>query len=79
MRLFRQLAAFLLLATTAAFADQIVLKNGDRITGTVIKKDGGNLVIKSDLFGVITTAWDKVESVQGAAPVYVTNKDGKTE
>ena len=70
--------AVLLLATTSAFADQITLKNGDRITGTVVKKDGANLIIKSDLFGLITAAWDKVESVQGAGAVYVTNKDGKT-
>ena len=70
--------AVLLLAATSAFADQITLKNGDRITGTVVKKDGANLIIKSDLFGLITAAWDKVESVQGAGAVYVTNKDGKT-
>lgn len=48
--------AVFLLATTSAFADQITLKNGDRITGTVVKKDGANLIIKSDLFGLITAA-----------------------
>ena len=74
----RLCAALLLLATTSLFADQIILKNGDRITGTVVSKDGANLVIQSDLFGVVTTAWDKVESVQGTAPVYVTSKEGKT-
>lgn len=78
MKIFPAGAAILLLVTTSAFADQIILRNGDRITGTVVKKDGANLIIKSELFGLITAAWDKVESVQGADAVYVTNKDGKT-
>ena len=60
-----------------SFADQVVLKNGDRITGAIVKKDGKNLVIKSDLFGVVTLAWDQVESVKGDKPVNVVLADGK--
>ncbi|MES1257746.1 MAG: DUF481 domain-containing protein [Acidobacteriota bacterium] len=59
-------------------ADVVVLKNGDRITGSIVKKDGDNLTIKSDLFGVVTTAWDKVESVSADKPLNVATKDGKT-
>ena len=29
-------------------ADQVVLKNGDRVTGAVVKKDGKNLTVKTD-------------------------------
>lgn len=70
------LPAGLLLCAVTAFADQIVLRNGDRITGSIVKKDGAVLTIKSDLFGVISTPWEKVESIDSAAPVYVTSREG---
>ena len=38
------------------WGDQIVLKNGDRVTGSIIKKDGKSLTIKTDHFGVVTTS-----------------------
>ena len=46
-----------------ARADQVVMKNGDRVTGSIIKKDGNNLTIKTTQFGVVTASWDQVESV----------------
>jgi hypothetical protein len=48
-----------------ASADQVVLKNGDRVTGSIIKKGGKNLTIKTDSFGVVTTSWDQVGSGNG--------------
>ena len=63
---------------SAAWADQVVLKNGDRVTGSIIKKDGKNLTIKTDHFGVVTTSWDQVESVKADKPVNVVLPDGKT-
>ncbi len=59
-------------------ADQVVMKNGDRVTGTIIKKDGKTLTIKTDQFGVVTAAWDQVESVKTDKPVNVVLPDGKT-
>jgi len=56
----------------------VVLKNGDRVTGSIIKKDGKNLVIKTDQFGVVTTSWDQVVSIQADKPVNVVLPDGKT-
>ena len=41
-------------------ADQITLKNGDRVTGTIVKKDGATLTINSAHFGTVTlpgTRW----------------------
>src|SRR5450759_5687228 len=67
---------FVLLGT--AWADQVVLKNGDRVTGSIIKKDFKNLTIKTDQFGVVTTSWDQVESVLADKPVNVVLADGKT-
>ncbi len=62
----------------AALADQVVMKNGDRVTGTIIKKDGKTLTIKTDQFGVVTASWDQVESVKTDKPVNVVLPDGKT-
>ena len=66
------------LSLNSARADQIVLKNGDRLTGSIVKKDGKNLTIKSDQFGVVTTSWDQVESIQTDKPVNVVLQDGRT-
>jgi small nuclear ribonucleoprotein (snRNP)-like protein len=67
-----------LLGASAASADQVVMKNGDRVTGTIVKKDGKNLTIKTDHFGVVTTSWDQVESINADRPVNVVLADGKT-
>ncbi|MEO7145888.1 MAG: DUF481 domain-containing protein [Bryobacteraceae bacterium] len=72
------LPAVLCLSMGAAFADQIVLKNGDRVTGSIVKKDGKNLTIKTDQFGVVTAAWDQVESIKSDKPVHVVLQNGKT-
>ena len=72
---------FLLLSailSTCAWADQIVMKNGDRVTGSIVKKTGKDLVIKTDHFGVVTTSWDQVESVTADKPVNVVLPDGQT-
>src|SRR5450759_3099801 len=66
------------LAAGAAWADQVVMKNGDRVTGSIVKKDGKNLTIKTEHFGVVTTSWDQVESVTADKPVHVVLPDGKT-
>ena len=66
------------LSLTTAWADLVILKNGDRVTGSIIKKDGNNLVVKSDKFGVITTGWDQVESVKADKPINIVLPDGRT-
>ena len=46
----------LLLGPMTAMADQISLKNGDRIFGTVVKSDSKVLVFKSELVGDLTVS-----------------------
>jgi hypothetical protein len=58
-------------------ADQIVMKNGDRVTGKIVKKAGKDLVIKTDQFGQVTTSWEQVASVT-AEPVTVVLQDGRS-
>ncbi len=62
----------------AAWADQVVLKNGDRVTGSIIKKDDKNLTIKTEQFGVIVTPWDQVDSIVVEKPLNIVLKDGRT-
>ena len=45
------------------WADQIVMKNGDRVTGSIVKKDAKTLTIKTVHFGVVALPWDQVSSV----------------
>jgi putative salt-induced outer membrane protein YdiY len=69
---------FAIAVSNLAWADQIVMKNGDRVTGSIIKKAGKDITIKTDHFGVVTTAWDQVESVTSTKPVTVVLNDGKS-
>lgn len=68
-------AAFL---SCLAWGDVVVLKNGDRVTGAIVKKDGKTLTIKTDHFGLVTTDWDQVTSIKADKPVNVVLPDGKT-
>ena len=60
-----------------AFADQITLKNGDRLTGAVLKSDDKSLTIKSDLAGAVTVPWEAVERISSNQPLYVSFKSGQ--
>jgi hypothetical protein len=53
------------------FADQVVLTNGDRLTGTITKSDGKTLVIKTDLAGEVTVQWTTIQSLTSSAPLHV--------
>ena len=75
LRLIATIACFSL---SPAVADQVVLKNGDRVTGTIVKKDAKDLTIKTDHFGVVTTAWEQVASITADKPVNVVLSDGRT-
>jgi putative salt-induced outer membrane protein YdiY len=69
---------FAFLLPFSLLADQITLKNGDHLSGTVQKLDGKNLIIKSDLAGVITVPFDAVTEITTTAPLTIGLKDGKS-
>jgi putative salt-induced outer membrane protein YdiY len=58
--------------------DQVVLKNGDRVTGSIVKKDAKQITIQTDMFGLVSTDWDKVASIVADKPLNVVLPDGKT-
>jgi hypothetical protein len=82
MRFIKSFGTFTLLflaivLTGSLRADQVVLKNGDRVTGIVVKKDGNNLIVKTDQFGTVTVPWDQVASIRTDKPVNVVLADGR--
>ena len=82
MRLIKRYGAFASLFAATLFssslwADQVVLKNGDRISGAVVKKDGKNLTVKTDQFGAVTVAWDQVASIRTDKPLNIVLADGR--
>lgn len=59
-------------------ADQITLKNGDRLTGKIVKSDGSKLFIKTDLLGEVAVDLAAVTAITTDQPLYVTLADGRT-
>jgi putative salt-induced outer membrane protein YdiY len=64
--------------SAAVFADQITLKNGDRLTGTVVKSDGKTLVLHTDAAGDVTIDFEKIDSIKSDEELHVSLKGGKT-
>lgn len=61
----------------ASAADQVSLKNGDRLSGTILKSDGKTLVLHTDYAGDVTLKWDAVQGIQAAEPLHVELQDGR--
>lgn len=59
------------------FADQVVLKNGDKLTGTIAKSDGKTLVLKTDYAGDLTIKFVDIQSISTTGNLNVTAA-GKT-
>mgnify|MGYP003572054397 FL=1 len=81
MRISILILAALLLATllaAPAVADDIVwLKNGDRITGKILKKDGDNLVVKPKFGGEVKIPLKEIRSFNSDRPLEITLTDGR--
>lgn len=69
--------AVLLSIGSAALADQVTLKNGDRLTGTIISGDSKTLVLKSEFAGEVTIQWDAITGIDSSENLNLTLKDGK--
>lgn len=67
--LFLLMTMFLL--CPALFADQISLKNGDRMTGTIVKSDAKTLVLKTEAAGDVTFQWAAIDSITSTQPLHI--------
>jgi putative salt-induced outer membrane protein YdiY len=61
----------------SAFADQVTLKNGDRLTGSIITSDAKTLVLKTDYADTVMIKWDFVQQIESRQPLYVGTKAGQ--
>ncbi len=64
--------------SSVLFADQVTLKNGDRLTGTVVKSDGKTLVLHTDAAGDVTLNLDAIQDIKTDQELHVSLKGGKT-
>jgi putative salt-induced outer membrane protein YdiY len=80
--LLRKLELFTLIVvlslSAASFADQITLKNGDRLTGTVVKSDGKSIVLHTEFAGDVTIQFAAVTEIKTDQELHVSLKGGKT-
>ena len=79
MRVSTLAACALVLALPMAWADSVVLKNGDHLTGTVNQLAGGKLTVTTTYAGAVNINWDDVTSVKLDKPLVlpVETKKGK--
>jgi putative salt-induced outer membrane protein YdiY len=56
----------------------VSLKNGDRLSGTVVKSDGKTLVLHTDYADDITLKWDAVQGIQSSGELHLELEDGRS-
>jgi YD repeat-containing protein len=65
------LAMTMFLLCPALFADQVSLKNGDRMTGAIVKSDAKTLVLKTEAAGEVTFQWSAIDAITSTQPLHV--------
>ncbi len=65
-------------SSAVAFADQITLKNGDHLSGTIVKSDGKTLVLHTDYAGDVTVDFKAITQISSDKELHVTTSDKKT-
>lgn len=71
------LVLFLGLAS-AVFADQITLKNGDHLSGTIVKSDGKTLVLHTEFAGDVTLQFPAITKITTEHELHISTVDKKT-
>ena len=61
-----------------ARADQVTLRNGDRLTGTIVKSDANTLLLKTEYAGDVSLQWDSVAAITSTQPLHLALRDGRT-
>src|SRR5437667_4436283 len=77
MRMVQILAIVAFSFCSASFADQIVLTNGDRLTGAIMKSDDKTLVIKTEFAGDVTVQWPAVQEIHSTQALHITQRNGQ--
>ena len=61
--------------TQAVMADEVVIVNGDRITGKVVRQDAGALKLETAYAGTLEIEWSQVQQLILDEPVKVILND----
>jgi putative salt-induced outer membrane protein YdiY len=59
-----------------AWSDEVSLKNGDRVTGEVVKMGDGSLTLKTTYGGEIKIDWKEIQGLTSAGPLALQLRDG---
>ncbi len=65
----------LLGCSVLAGAEQVTLKNGDRLTGAIVSMDGKKLVVKTSYAGDVSIDWGEVSQFSSDKPLVITRTD----
>jgi putative salt-induced outer membrane protein len=69
-------ALVLVWMASTAVADQVTLKNGDRLSGDIVSGDGKTLLLKTEFAGDVTIQWDAIVGIESTQNLNLTLKDG---
>ena len=60
-----------------ATADELVMSNGDRLTGTILVKQGNTLRFKVSYAGELQIAWNQIASLKASQPLHLDLNEGQ--
>ena len=71
------LPLLLVIISPSVFADQVAFKNGDRLTGAILKSDAKSLLMTTAVAGEVTVSWQEVHELRSDLPLHVVLANGK--
>jgi putative salt-induced outer membrane protein len=71
------LPLLLAFSSSSLFADQVAFKNGDRLTGAILKSNTMTLVIKTIVAGEVSVSWSEIQELHSDLPLHVELADRK--
>ena len=71
------LPLILAFASPLVFGDEVAFKNGDRLTGVIMKSDLKSLRMTTAVAGEVTVSWEEIQELHSNLPLHVVLADGK--
>ena len=71
------LPVLLVLVCPSVFADQVAFKNGDRLTGAILKSDAKSLRMSTAVAGEVTVSWQEIQEFRSDLPLHVVLANGQ--
>src|SRR5438309_567590 len=69
------LLSLVVLASGTIMADEIRLKNGDHLTGSIVKLDDGKLSVSTDFADVMVIKWSAVSEISSDQTLFIQKTD----